>query len=105
MKFLVFLIAALAVSVNAQSGPCANIRTRAQWGARSANTNMLATIPPNSFVVHHTAGARCSTVAACDQQMRNIQSWQMDGNGWSDIGYNFCIGDTAQIYEGRGKVH
>jgi hypothetical protein len=29
----------------------------------------------------------------------------MDGNGWSDIGYNFCIGDTAQIYEGRGKVH
>lgn len=26
----------------------------------------------------------------------------MDGNGWADIGYNFCVGDTAVIYEGRG---
>lgn len=26
----------------------------------------------------------------------------MDGNGWSDIGYNFCIGDTNVVYEGRG---
>lgn len=103
MKFLVLLIAVSAVSVESQTGPCANIRTRAQWAARSANTAMLGTNPPNSFVVHHTAGARCSTQAACDQQMRNIQSWQMDGNGWSDIGYNFCIGDTAVIYEGRGE--
>lgn len=22
--------------------------------------------------------------------------------GWADIGYNFCIGDNAQVYEGRG---
>ena len=101
-SLVIFIFAVMAVHVDAQSGPCANIRTRAQWSARSANPPVLATQPPNSFVVHHTAGARCATQAACDQQMRNIQSWQMDGNGWSDIGYNFCIGDTAQIYEGRG---
>jgi peptidoglycan recognition protein len=23
-------------------------------------------------------------------------------NGWADIGYNFCVGDPGQIYEGRG---
>lgn len=26
----------------------------------------------------------------------------LDSNGWADIGYNFCIGDTAVVYEGRG---
>lgn len=26
----------------------------------------------------------------------------MNTNGWADIGYNFCIGDPGQVYEGRG---
>lgn len=26
----------------------------------------------------------------------------MDGNGWSDIGYQFIIGEDGQAYEGRG---
>jgi peptidoglycan recognition protein len=81
---------------------CQHPNTITIWGVRSANPPVLQKQPPNSFVVHHTAGNCCLTQAACDQQMRNIQSWQMDGNGWSDIGYNFCIGDTAVIYEGRG---
>lgn len=56
----------------------------------------------SGFAVHHTAGARCTTQAACDTQMRNIQNFHMNTNGWADIGYNFCIGDPGQVYEGRG---
>ena len=26
----------------------------------------------------------------------------MDSRGWSDIGYNFLIGEDGRIYEGRG---
>lgn len=100
--FIALVVAALAIGANAQTGPCASIRSRAAWNARGANTAVLPTQPPNAFVVHHTAGARCTTAALCDQQMRNIQGWHMDGNGWADIGYNFCVGDTGVIYEGRG---
>jgi peptidoglycan recognition protein len=103
MKALVtLLVAALAIGANAQTGPCAAVRTRSQWGARAANTAVLPTQPPTHFVVHHTAGNRCSTQAACDAEMRGIQNFHMNSNGWADIGYNFCIGDTAVVYEGRG---
>lgn len=103
MKVLVALfVVALALGSNAQTGPCSNIRTRAAWNARSSNTAWLATQPPNAFVVHHTFMARCTTQAACDAEMRTIQNLHMNSNGWADIGYNFCIGDTNVIYEARG---
>ena len=101
MKIFIALLAFVA-AVTAQIGPCANIRTRSQWGSRSTNPAWLTTQPPTHFVVHHTDGARCATQSACDTQMRNIQNFHMNNNGWVDIGYNFCIGDNAQIYEGRG---
>ncbi|KAL9695403.1 hypothetical protein quinque_014688 [Culex quinquefasciatus] len=53
-------------------------------------------------VMHHTAGAHCTTDAACAQQMRNIQNMHMDTNGWADIGYNWCVGENGAAYEGRG---
>lgn len=37
----------------------------------------MATQPPSGFAIHHTAGARCTTQALCDAQMRNIQSFHM----------------------------
>ena len=101
MKISIALLAFVA-AVTAQTGPCANIRTRSQWGSRTTNTAWLTVQPPDSFVVHHTAGARCTTTALCDAQMRNIQNFHMNNNGWADVGYTFCIGDNAQIYEGRG---
>lgn len=98
--FVTILIAVLALEANAQN--CPPIRTRAAWGARAANTPILPNQPPNHFVIHHTAGARCSTQAACDQQMRNIQNQHMNVNRWPDIGYNFLVGDNGVVYEGRG---
>ncbi|CRK97725.1 CLUMA_CG011105, isoform A [Clunio marinus] len=103
MKIIVSLLVVLfVVAVNGQTGPCANVRTRAAWGARAANPAWLSTQPPTHFVVHHTVTATCTTTAACDATMRSMQNGHMTGNGWADIGYNFCIGNTNIVYEGRG---
>lgn len=96
------LLLVLALVASAYANPCNNIRTRAQWGSRATSLTWMATRPPSGFAIHHTAGARCTTQAACDTQMRNIQNFHMNSNGWADIGYNFCIGDPGQVYEGRG---
>ncbi|KAG5679927.1 hypothetical protein PVAND_009463 [Polypedilum vanderplanki] len=95
------IVLAFVAFASAQN-PCQNIRTRTQWGSRSTSLTWMATRPPSGFVIHHTAGARCTTQAACDAMMRNLQNFHMDTNGWADIGYNFCIGDPGQVYEGRG---
>ncbi|XP_055551516.1 peptidoglycan-recognition protein SC2-like [Wyeomyia smithii] len=100
-KFAAVLAITLA-SLAAVSAQCPRIINRAGWGARAANTPQLPNRPAPWVVMHHTAGAHCTTDAACAQQMRNIQNWHMNGNGWSDIGYNWCIGENGAAYEGRG---
>lgn len=103
MKSFIALVAAvLILGVDAQTGPCAAIRTKSHWGSRVTNPALLPNLPPDHFVIHHSAGNRCATQAQCDIEMRRIQNSHMDSNGWADIGYNFCIGDNAVIYEGRG---
>jgi peptidoglycan recognition protein len=99
MKF--FLIISFATLAWTQT-PCDNIRTRAQWGSRTTTLTNMPTLPPSGFAVHHTAGARCTTQAACDTQMRSLQNFHMNVNGYTDIAFNFCVGDPGQIYEGRG---
>lgn len=47
--FVALIVAALAIGANAQTGPCANIRTRAAWGSRTTSTSALPTQPPNAF--------------------------------------------------------
>lgn len=120
VKILLFLSCA-AVVLTSVAGQCPRIITRASWGARSANTAILPVRPAPLAIIHHTAGAACSTqgkwdmissaeskswnyfqIAACSQQMRNIQSLHIDNNRWADIGYNFCVGGDGQVYEGRG---
>lgn len=46
-------------------------------------------------IVHHSAGP-------ADQSVRSIQRFHMDERGWNDIGYNFLIRTTGEIFEGRG---
>ncbi|XP_055587934.1 peptidoglycan-recognition protein SC2-like [Uranotaenia lowii] len=99
-KFVALLVAALAC-LALVSAQCPPIRTRSMWGARAANTAWLPIQPAPWIVVHHTAGSTCNSQATCDTQMRNIQNFHMNTNGWADIGYNFCIGHGI-VYEGRG---
>ena len=59
-------------------------------------------LPVSYLFIHHTAGAQCSTRDACSAQMRSIQAYHMDTNGWADIGYNYLVGGDGAVYEGRG---
>lgn len=100
-KFLATLVIAIAV-ISAVNAQCPTIVNRAGWGSRQTGSWVLPVRPAPYWVVHHTAGAQCNDQASCSQQMRNIQNFHMDGNGWGDIGYSWCVGGDGRAYEGRG---
>lgn len=72
------------------------IVTRAGWGARAPKSAPSKTTwsRRTGFAIHHSAGPTNQTV-------RQIQNFQMDTNGWSDIGYNFLVDQSGKVYEGR----
>ncbi|XP_046737185.1 peptidoglycan-recognition protein SC2-like [Diprion similis] len=83
---------------------CPTIIKRSQWGAREANGNVspLRITPAPFVVIHHTASTACSNQAVCQAKVRNFQIDHIDRRSWSDIGYNFLVGEDGNIYEGRG---
>ncbi|XP_075155914.1 peptidoglycan-recognition protein SC2-like [Haematobia irritans] len=79
------------------------IVSRSEWGAAAYKGTKATLANGKSYVIiHHTAGAYCSTKAACITQMKNIQNYHQNTQGWADIGYNFLIGGDGLVYEGRG---
>jgi len=81
---------------------CPRIISRAEWGARTATSYTTIARPIPRYFVHHSAGAACTTEAACKSAVKGIQNYHMDSQGWSDIGYNFLVGEDGNAYEGRG---
>jgi len=64
--------------------------------------------PPNSnpvvtdvkfLVVHHTAGSNNSSDWAA--VVRSIWNFHVNTRGWADVGYNFLLDKSGNIYEGR----
>jgi hypothetical protein len=73
-----------------------DIITRSEWGARAPDPRPFPTTSWSSrtgFVVHYSA-------ADDDQSVRSIQNYQMDHNGWRDVGYNFLVDKYGRVYEG-----
>ncbi|KZC07181.1 Peptidoglycan recognition protein 3 [Dufourea novaeangliae] len=81
-----------------------NIISRAQWGAKSPKIPIsnLATDPPPYVVIHHSATDSCTMQAICQARARSFQNYHMNDKDWSDIGYNFLVGEDGNVYEGRG---
>lgn len=79
------------------------ICNRACWSARSPTSyTYMSTL--NRAVVHHTAGAsdyNTTSLSVSAAKVRAIQNMHMDGNGWSDIGYNFLTDKLGNNFEGR----
>ncbi|RVE69086.1 hypothetical protein OJAV_G00074240 [Oryzias javanicus] len=44
----------------------------------------------------------CLTFEQCSADMRSMQRFHQQSNGWDDIGYSFVAGSDGNIYEGRG---
>lgn len=78
------------------------INSRATWGARSPKRSAsTASSGLQLAVVHHTASSNNYSQAQVPGILRSIQSYHMDANGWSDIGYNFLVDRFGGIWEGR----
>jgi len=85
------------------AAPPFGVETRTSWGARPAkNTPSVASDGLKLAVVHHTASSNDYSSSQVPAILRSMQAFHMDGNGWSDIGYNFLVDKFGRIWEGRG---
>lgn len=78
--------------------------TRAQWGARAPRPRTTSISSHPSITVHwEGAGWKWPwDHSTCDNKVRGIQDYHMDGRGWSDIAYNYVNCPHGYTYEGRG---
>ncbi|XP_051988467.1 peptidoglycan recognition protein 6 [Xyrauchen texanus] len=84
---------------------CPNIITRSQWGAAAfiGSPSYLYLPVPYLFIHHSYQPSRpCTTFEQCASDMRSMQNYHQNTNGWSDIGYSFVAGSDGNLYEGRG---
>jgi N-acetylmuramoyl-L-alanine amidase/Secretion system C-terminal sorting domain len=52
------------------------------------------------LIVHHAAGTNTSSNWAA--VVLSILDFHVNSNGWADVGYNYLIAPTGQIFTGRG---
>ncbi len=53
------------------------------------------------LVVHHTAISVAGDMRPAAERVRALYSYHAVNRGWGDIGYNYLVDETGQIYEGR----
>ncbi|HKY15592.1 MAG TPA: N-acetylmuramoyl-L-alanine amidase [Microthrixaceae bacterium] len=84
----------------AYAPPPFGVHSRGEWGARpAASVSLGSTV--RLAVVHHSVTSNAYSSADVPGQIRAVQNFHMDGNGWSDIGYNFVVDKFGGIWEGR----
>jgi len=72
------------------------------WGAKPNKTKFSKLGEVKGLVVHWSAYPTAVGNQAEIDQVKKIQELHQVDRGWNDIAYNFLVGDTGQIYEGRG---
>lgn len=70
------------------------------WHSKPAHAAEVHDGPLKGIIVHHSAGVvpDIHNEGAC---IRGIQSWHVDHNKWVDIGYNFLVCPSGNVYQGR----
>lgn len=76
--------------------------TREQWGAYPPKKNYSHNIDIKGLAVHYSAIAAPKNELEEIQQLQNIQKFHQVDRGWNDIGYSFLVGDSGNLYIGRG---
>src|SRR5688572_17866885 len=98
-----FLALASAAAFAAGSAPKPTICSRSCWGARAPSGGISSMSGLSRAIVHHSAGAEYNTGGLEDSKadVRGIQNYQMNSNGWPDVGYHFLIDKYGNVFEGR----
>jgi hypothetical protein len=74
--------------------------SRSDWGAdESYRTWEPEYTTPEKFVIHHSAGGDGGDDPAAT--IRGIYYWHAVVLGWGDIGYNYIVDPSGNVYEGR----
>lgn len=78
--------------------------SRKEWGARPRRTGSTSISKAPSVTIHWEGAGNNFPWdhASCDNMMRSIQNYHMDGRGWSDIAYNYVACPHDYLFEGRG---
>jgi len=80
-----------------------DLSTRDDWDARPPKADYRY-YTASHLAIHHTATAgagAADTWEDCASAVRAIQDYHMDTNGWIDIGYNYLVCQTGDIFQGR----
>lgn len=65
---------------------------RREWLAEPARDPLTKLQHPvHQVVITHTASDICENRSGCKFLVRYIQNFHIEGNNWSDIGYNFLV--------------
>jgi len=78
------------------------IISRDDWGAKPNKTKFSKLGEVKGLVVHWSAYPTAVGNQSEIDQCKKIQRLHQEDRGWNDVAYNFLVGDTGQIYEGRG---
>jgi hypothetical protein len=79
--------------------------SRAAWGGRRPRHRRPRITPLlGGVTIHYVGGERVAREdhADCAAQVRTIQDFHMDANGWSDIAYSYLVCVHGFVFEGRG---
>jgi N-acetylmuramoyl-L-alanine amidase len=78
------------------------IISREIWGAKPNKTKFSKLGEVKGLVVHWSAYPKALTVEEEMAQVRQIQDLHQNDRKWNDIAYNYCVGDSGNVYEARG---
>ena len=79
------------------------VTTREDWGAMPPKKGFSKLGEVKGLVVHWSAYPTAKTKESELAQLTQIQNLHQNDRGWNDIAYNYCVGDSGNIYEARGK--
>jgi N-acetylmuramoyl-L-alanine amidase len=82
-----------------------NYVSRTQWNCPDTEETSLYApdyTQHTHIVIHHQAGSANPPYAST---VRAIWDFHVNGNGWSDIGYNWLIAPDGTIYKGRSWLN
>uniref|UniRef100_T1J1Z0 Peptidoglycan recognition protein family domain-containing protein n=1 Tax=Strigamia maritima TaxID=126957 RepID=T1J1Z0_STRMM len=107
---LVVFLSTVLIFINADDGgiaaECAslNVIRRKDWGATNEIPKLDKIRRELSpwMMVHHTAGASCTTTDECKKLIKDIETFEMTVQHANEILSHFFIGGDGNIYEGRG---
>lgn len=79
------------------------LHDREEWNAEPfrGTPEPLAPSGYRFMTFHHAAGFSASTLSEGREQVRRIQDFHQNGRGWSDIGYQFVLDRSGNLYQGR----